>query len=270
MILDLYTAEMPVAQVAAPAPQMMEAIPEAPENVLSQRDGQEAAGTDKVKEESKGVADPAAAKKEDSEFERDEDASQNIVAQTEKPKKEAPKPEAEAPKPVEEIKAEPAKEEKAAEKSVESAKAGAGEEMKEGGEPEFYEGGASEWINLDKFKADLNEAITLTRSAAKEVIHKIFEQIKKWFTLTKKSIKLMFRNQDKKRKKVVNKKQLYNVLIKVYQNTKTSLNQQIVAILTVMGDIKNETLAYERLTNAFFVYANEKMCPEFDPLALVV
>ena len=34
----------------------------------------------------------------------------------------------------------------------------------------------------------------MTRDKAKELILEIFERIKKWITLTQKSIKLMFRN----------------------------------------------------------------------------
>ena len=68
------------------------------------------------------------------------------------------------------------------------------EEQKEGGEPEFYEGGGSDLINLQKFKKDLDDLNTLTRDKAKELIIVIFERIKKWITLTTKSIKLLFKN----------------------------------------------------------------------------
>ena len=55
----------------------------------------------------------------------------------------------------------------------------------------------------------------MTRVKAKELILEIFERIKKWITLTQKSIKLMFRNQDKKRKQEVNENDLRMVLNKV-------------------------------------------------------
>ena len=44
-------------------------------------------------------------------------------------------------------------------------------EQKEGGEfEEFYEGGQSDWIDIQKFKQDLEELNKLTRSKAKSLI----------------------------------------------------------------------------------------------------
>jgi hypothetical protein len=48
------------------------------------------------------------------------------------------------------------------------------EELKEGGEFEFYEGGQLDWINLEKFKADVKEATNLTRETARDLIIEIF------------------------------------------------------------------------------------------------
>ena len=70
-------------------------------------------------------------------------------------------------------------------------------------------------INLQKFKIDIKEASKMTRDVAKKLIIEIFERIKKWYTLTRKSIKLLFRNQDKKRKKFVSKQDLIKVLNRV-------------------------------------------------------
>ena len=70
-------------------------------------------------------------------------------------------------------------------------------------------------INLQKFKIDIKEACKMTRDVAKSLIIEIFERIKKWYTLTRKSIKLLFRNQDKKRKKFVSKQDLIKVLNRV-------------------------------------------------------
>ena len=70
-------------------------------------------------------------------------------------------------------------------------------------------------INLQKFKTDIKQACEITRDVARSLIHEIFERIKKWYTLTRKSIKLLFRNQDKKRKKFVSKQDLIKVLNRV-------------------------------------------------------
>ena len=120
-----------------------------------------------------------------------------------------------AAKPAEEEKkaaAEPAPVE--APKPAEAKPAAPAEEQKEGGEFEMYEGGNQELINLEKFKSDIEGFSILTRDKAKELIVEIFERIKKWITLTTKSIKLLFRNQDKKRKEVVNENDLRTVLNK--------------------------------------------------------
>ena len=101
----------------------------------------------------------------------------------------------------------------------------------------------------------MKEATKLTRETAKDLIIEIFERIKKWITLTTKSIKLMFRHEDKKRKKIVTKKQIYNVLSKVVRPFSLG-NSHIMAILTVMGDLTMETLNYERFCMAFFDFAN--------------
>ena len=71
----------------------------------------------------------------------------------------------------------------------------------EGGEPEeYFEGGNSEWINLKKFKEDIQEITKLTRTKAKKLILEIFERIKKWYTLTVRSIKTLFKGKLKGKK----------------------------------------------------------------------
>jgi hypothetical protein len=67
----------------------------------------------------------------------------------------------------------------------------------------------------------------------------------------------------------VTKKQLYNVLSKVVRPFSLG-NSHIMAILTVMGDLKIETLNYERFCMAFFDFANEKRVQDYDPLSQVV
>ena len=70
----------------------------------------------------------------------------------------------------------------------------------------------------------------LTRDKAKSLITEIFDRIKKWYTMTQKSIKLLFRNQDKKMKKIVTKQDLIKVLNKVVRPLPLS-NEHINAIM---------------------------------------
>lgn len=67
----------------------------------------------------------------------------------------------------------------------------------------------------------------------------------------------------------MSKKQLYNVLSKVTFPFNLT-NQHIVAILTVIGDVQNEILNYERFCTAFYDFANEKQIKDNDPLARVI
>ena len=141
------------------------------------------------------------------------------------------------------------------------------EEQKEGGEPEFYEGGGSELINLQKFKNDLSDINKMTRDKAKELIIQIFERIKKWITLTTKSIKLLFKNQDKKRKLEANENDLRMVLNKAVRPFKLE-RKHLQAVLQVMGN--GEILRYGSFTSAFFAYANQKKIYEDHRLSDIV
>ena len=84
------------------------------------------------------------------------------------------------------------------------------------------------------FKQDIEDALKLTREKARSLILEIFERIKKWYTLTKKSIKLMFHNQVK-RKKVISKQDLVRVLNKVVRPLLLS-DSHIDAIISVIGN----------------------------------
>ena len=109
----------------------------------------------------------------------------------------------------------------------------------------------------------------MTRDVAKSLIIEIFERIKKWYTLTRKSIKLLFRNQDKKRKKFVSKQDLIKVLNRVVRPFVLQ-NQHVMAVLSVMGT-QEETIYYERFCYAFFEYANEKAVPDYGhPLSEII
>ena len=61
----------------------------------------------------------------------------------------------------------------------------------------------------------MHDALKLTKEKARSLIIEIFNRIKKWYTMTLKSIKLLFRNQDKKMKKIVTKQDVIKVLNKV-------------------------------------------------------
>jgi Ca2+-binding EF-hand superfamily protein len=111
-------------------------------------------------------------------------------------------------------------------------------------------------INIEKFKHDISEAVQLTRSVARELIIEIFERIKKWYTVTKKSIKLLLSNLDKKRKKEISKQDLIKVLNKVARPFVLK-SSHINAIMEVMGDLKTETIRYESFSTAYFTYANQ-------------
>ena len=67
----------------------------------------------------------------------------------------------------------------------------------------------------------------------------------------------------------MSKKQLYNVLSKVTFPFNLT-NQHIVAILTVIGDMQNEILNYERFCTVFYDFANKKQIKDNDPLARAI
>ena len=119
----------------------------------------------------------------------------------------------------------------------------------------MYEGGSGEWVNIQKFKQDVQDAMKLTRDKAKSLITEIFDRIKKWYTVTHKSIKLLFRNQDKKMKKIVTKQDLIKVLSKVVRPLILTY-EHVNAIIQVIGNVADETLPYERFCSAYFNYAN--------------
>ena len=107
----------------------------------------------------------------------------------------------------------------------------------------------------------------MTRDKAKELIVEIFERIKKWITLTTKSIKLLFKNQDKKRKQMVNENDLRMVLNKAVRPFKI-MRKHLQAVLQVMGD--GTMLNYGNFTTAFFLYANQKQVFENHRLSDIV
>ena len=102
----------------------------------------------------------------------------------------------------------------------------------------------------------------MTEEDARRQITEIFERIKKWHTLTKKSIKLLFRSYDKKLKNYVTKQDLQKVLIRV--TTPFALtNKHLKAVMSVMGTMvplkrdQEEVVYYEnRFCYPFFQYAN--------------
>ena len=94
----------------------------------------------------------------------------------------------------------------------------------------------------------------MTRETAKQLIEEIFERIKKWYTLTMKSIKLMFRNRDTKRKHFVNQRDLNRVLNLVCKPFKVT-SQHVNAIMRVFGNVEQDQLVYEKFCSIYFRYA---------------
>lgn len=86
--------------------------------------------------------------------------------------------------------------------------------------------------------------------------------------MTGKSIKLMFRNLDKKKRKEVSKQDLIKVLTKVVKPFQI-LTSHVNAIMEIMGDA-TETLRYERFTFAYFDYANRNVVKQDDDLDEII